>query len=220
MGCFARLGCLVMLALLAIGGWLTRDRWLYKITGGSPTTAVAASPWQPLSPEAGSRGKRKIDELGNSSGPVFTNLSASEVASYVFQTVARTIPASADSAEAAVIGDALFVRAVLPVREIAGSGVLGPLAGLLNDRERLQLGGSFRVIRPGLSEFEVREIKLRDFNVPRGAIPRLVQQISRGKRPEGVAPNALAVTTPPSLADVRIANGRVTLYRTTAEAKP
>jgi len=209
-----------MLALLAIGGWLTRDRWLYKITGGSPTTAVAASPWQPLSPEAGSRGKRKIDELGNSSGPVFTNLSASEVASYVFQTVARTIPASADSAEAAVIGDALFVRAVLPVREIAGSGVLGPLAGLLNDRERLQLGGSFRVIRPGLSEFEVREIKLRDFNVPRGAIPRLVQQISRGKRPEGVAPNALAVTTPPSLADVRIANGRVTLYRTTAEAKP
>ena len=219
MGCFARLGCLVMLALIAIGGWLTRDRWLHKITGSS-APAVAATPWQPLSPEAGSRGKRKIDDLQNPSGPVFANLSASEVASYVFQTVARTIPASADSAEAAVIGDALFVRAVLPVRDIAGSGVLGPLAGLLNDRERLQLGGSFRVIRPGLSEFEVREIKLRDFNVPRGAIPRLIQQISRGNRPEGVAPNALPVTTPRSLADVRISNGRVTLYRTTAEAKP
>ena len=219
MGCFARLGCLVMLALLAIGGWLTRDRWLHKITGSS-APAVAAPPWQPLSPEAGSRGKRKIDDLQNPSGPVFANLSASEVASYVFQTVARTIPASADSAEAAVIGDALFVRAVLPVRDIAGSGVLGPLAGLLNDRERLQLGGSFHVIRPGLSEFEVREIKLRDFNVPRGAIPRLIQQISRGNRPEGVAPNALPVTTPRSLADVRISNGRVTLYRTTAEANP
>ncbi|HKH93567.1 MAG TPA: hypothetical protein VKA54_17320 [Gemmatimonadaceae bacterium] len=209
-----------MLALLAIGGWLTRDRWLHKVTGSAPATTTAASPWQPLSPEAGSRGKRKIDDLANPSGPVFTNLSASEVASYVFQTVARTIPASADSAEAAVIGDALYVRAVLPMREIAGTGVLGPLAGLLNDRERLQLGGSFRVIRPGLSEFEVREIKLRDFNVPRGAIPRLVQQISRGNRPEGVAPNALAVTTPRSLADVRIANGRVTLYKTTAGANP
>jgi len=209
-----------MLALLAIGGWLTRDRWLHKVTGSAPATTTAASPWQPLSPEAGSRGKRKIDDLANPSGPVFTNLSASEVASYVFQTVARTIPASADSAEAAVIGDALYVRAVLPMREIAGTGVLGPLAGLLNDRERLQLGGSFRVIRPGLSEFEVREIKLRDFNVPRGAIPRLLQQISRGNRPEGVAPNALAVTTPRSLADVRIANGRVTLYKTTAGANP
>ena len=116
---------------------------------------------------------------------MFTNLSASEVASYVFQTVARTIPASADSAEAAVIGDALYVRAVVPVRDIAGTGVLGPLAGLLNDRERLQLGGTFRVIRPGLSEFEVREIKLRDFKVPTGAIPRLVQQISHGNAARG-----------------------------------
>jgi hypothetical protein len=134
--------------------------------------------------------------------------------------VARTIPASADSAEAAVIGDALYVRAVLPMREIAGTGALGPLAGLLNDRERLQLGGGFRVIRPGLSEFEVREVRLRDFKVPTGAIPRLLQQISRGNRPEGVSPNALPVTTPRGLADVRIANGRVTLYKTTGAAAP
>ena len=82
------------------------------------------------------------------------------------------------------------------------------------------LGGSFHVIRPGLSEFEVREIKLRDFKVPTGAIPRLVKQISRGNRPEGVAPNALAVTTPRSLADVRIANGHVTLYKTTGVPTP
>ncbi|PYP81402.1 MAG: hypothetical protein DMD35_01415 [Gemmatimonadetes bacterium] len=210
-----------MLAVLAVCGWLTRDQWLPRLTGrGATTTARAESTWQALSPEAGARGMRKIDDLSNPSGPVFTNLTASEVASYVFQTVARTIPASADSAEAAVIGDALYVRAVVPVRDIAGTGVLGPLGGLLNDRERLQLGGSFRVLRPGLSEFEVREIKLRDFKVPSGAIPRLLHQISRGNRPEGVAPNALAVTTPRSLADVRIANGRVTLYKTTGAAAP
>ena len=220
MGCIARLGCLVMLALLAIGGWLTRDQWLPKLTGRSSTTARVESAWQPLSAEASARGKRKIDELSSPAGPVFTNLTASEAASYVFQTVARTIPASADSAEAAVVGDALFVRAVLPVREIAGTGVLGPLGGLLNDRERLTLGGSFRVVRPGLSEFEVREIRLRDIKVPTGAIPRLLRQISRGNRAEGVAPNALAVTTPRSLADVRIANGRVTLYKTTGAATP
>lgn len=220
MGCIARLGCLVMLVLLAIGGWLTRDQWLPKLTGRASTTASTESGWQPLSAEAGSRGKRKIDELSSSSGPVFANLTASEVASYVFQTVARTIPESADSAEAAVVGDALYVRAVLPVREIAGTGVLGPLGGLLNDRERLTLGGSFRVIRPGLSEFAVREIKLRDIKVPTGAIPRLVRQISRGNRPDGLAPNALAVTTPRSLADVRIADGHVTIYKTTGAATP
>jgi hypothetical protein len=215
MGYIARLGCLVLLALLAIGGWLTRDRWLHKLTGSSTTAATSGPVWEPLSPEAGARGKRKIDNLGNPSGPVFTNLSAGEVASYVFQTAARTIPASADSAEAAVIGDALYVRAVLPVRDIAGSGVLGPLAGLLNDRERLQLGGSFHVIRPGLSEFQVREIKLRDFKLPTGAIPKLIQQITHGVRPEGVAADALPVITPRTLGDVRIANRNVTLYKTT-----
>lgn len=218
MGCLARLGCLGMLVLLAIAGWLTRDRWLDKLTGHAPATDSAASAWQPLSPEAGERGRHKIETLSESTGPVFANLSASEVASYVFQTVARTIPSSADSAEAAVIGDALYVRAVVPMREIAGTGALGPLAGLLNDRERLQLGGSFRVVRPGLSEFEVREIKLRDFKVPSGAIPRLLRQLSRGNRPEGIAANALAVATPRTLADVRIANGRVTLYKTTGGA--
>jgi hypothetical protein len=219
MGCLARLGCLILLVFLAVAGWLTRDRWLPRLTGHG-VTASTASVWQPLSPAAGARGKRAVESLSQPSGPVFTNLSASEVASYVFQTLAHTLPESADNAEAAVIGDALYVRAVVPMREIAGSGVLGPLAGLLNDRERLQLGGSFHVIRPGLSEFQVREIKLRDFTVPSGAIPRLVRQISRRDRPPGVAPDALPVSTPRSLADVRIANGHVTLYKTTTGAAP
>jgi hypothetical protein len=55
--------------------------------------------------------------------------------------------------------------------------------------------------------------------VPRSAIPRLVQQITKGKKTPGVADNALPVPTPPSLADVRIANGRVTLYKTTPPGK-
>ena len=63
MGCIARIGCLVLVVLLAICGWLTRDQWLPKLTGHPATSgSVAESPWQPLSPEAGSRGKRKIDE--------------------------------------------------------------------------------------------------------------------------------------------------------------
>jgi len=217
MGCIARIGCLILLVLLALGAWLTREKWL-RISPGAATSTASAPTWEPLSPAAGERGKRGIDNLSNPSGPVFTNLSASEVASYVFQTAAHTIPATADSAEAAVIGDALYVRAVVPIKDIAGSGVLGPLAGLLNDRERLQLGGTFHVIRPGLSEFEIREIKLRDFKVPTGAIPKLVQQITRGARPDGVAPDALPVITPRSLADVRVGNRRVTLYKTTGAA--
>ena len=82
MGCIGRLGCLIAVALLAIGAFLTREQWLPRLTGRPATTASAAvSVWQPLSPEAGKRGKRKIDDLSSPSGPVFSNLTASEVAS-------------------------------------------------------------------------------------------------------------------------------------------
>ena len=59
MGCFARLGCLVLLAVLAVAGWFTRDQWLPKFTGhASAPSSAATSTWQPLSPEAGARGKK------------------------------------------------------------------------------------------------------------------------------------------------------------------
>jgi hypothetical protein len=214
MGCIMRMGCLIVLLVCGIAAYFTRDRWMSRVSGTPP--AVATAPvWEPLNPAAGDRARRAVAGLTSGSGPVFYNLKGNEVASYVFQSISKTIPSTADSAEAAVIGDALFVRAVVPTKALAGSGVLGPLAGLLSDREKLSFGGSFRVVRPGLSEFQVREIKLRDFKVPSGAIPRLLQQISPGTRPEGIAPNAIPVTTPPSLGDVRIANGRITLYKTT-----
>jgi hypothetical protein len=130
----------------------------------------------------------------------------------VFPTTWKTY----EPISAAVIGDALYVSAIVPMKDIAGTGALGPLGGLLNSREKITIGGGFRVVHPGLSEFQVREIKIRDFKVPSGALPRLVQQISRGNRPEGIAADALPVPTPRNLADVRIANGKVTIYKTTA----
>lgn len=221
MGCLRRAGCLLVLAVIAVGLWITQDSWLrviHRSAGPQPETA-AERVWQPLSPDAAARGRRALDGLASPRGPVYANLSADEIASYVVQAAGSAFPASADSVEAAVIGDVLYVRAVVPTKDIARSGVLGPLAGLLNAREKVSLGGSFHVIRPGLSEFQLRDVKLRDFSVPRAAIPKLVQQITKGKKTPGVADNALPVRTPPSLADVRIANGRVTLYKTTSPGK-
>ena len=218
MGCIARLGCLMVLCIAALVGWITRDRWMSKVPG-APAAAVATTPvWQPLSPSAGEKGKRAIEAMQAPGGPVFANLTAAEIGSYVFQTVGKTLPSSSDSVQAAVIGDALYVSAIVPMKDVAGTGALGPLGGLLNAREKITIGGGFRVVRPGLSEFQVREIKIRDFKVPSGALPRLVQQISRGNRPEGIAADALPVPTPKNLADVRIANGKVTIYKTTGTA--
>jgi hypothetical protein len=220
MGCLRRVGCLVVVVAIVIGLWITQDKWLHRIWSSRPAPeATVESVWQPLSPQAAARGQRAIEGLSAPRGPVYANLTANEIASYVVQAAGGAFPASSDSVEAAVIGDVLYVRAIVPTKDIARSGALGPLAGLLNDRERVTLGGSFHVIRSGLSEFQLRDVKLRDFSVPRGAIPRLVQQITKGKHTPGVATDALAVPTPPSLADVRIANGRVTLYKATPPGK-
>lgn len=219
MGCLRRVGCLIVLVAIVIGLWITQDKWMHYVRPGAPRAATVERVWQPLSPDAAARGKRAIDGLATARGPVYANLTANEIASYVVQAAGGAFPSSADSVEAAVIGDVLYVRAIVPTKDIARSGALGPLAGLLNERERISLGGSFRVIRPGLSEFQLRDVKLRDFSVPHRAIPRLVQQITKGKKTAGVAEDALPVPTPASLADVRIANGRVTLYKTTPAGK-
>jgi hypothetical protein len=214
------MGCAVVLLAIVVGLWIYQDKWMHVIRRASNTPEpVVARVWQPLSPDAAARGKRALEGLSAARGPVYVNLSADEIASYVVQAAGGAFPPSTDSVEAAVIGDVLYVRAVVPTKAIASSGALGPLAGLLNEREKISLGGSFHVIRPGLSEFQLRDVKLREFSVPRGAIPRLVQQITKGKKTPGVADNALPVPTPASLADVRIANGRVTLYKTTPPGK-
>ena len=220
MGCLRRAGCVVVLMALAVGLWITQDKWM-RLFGRSraPAEATLERVWQPLSPAAAARGRQAVDGLSSPRGPVYVTLTANEIASYVVQAAGGAFPASADSVEAAVIGDVLYVRAIVPTKDIASSGVLGPLAGLLNERERVSLGGGFRVVRPGLSEFQLRDVKLREFSVPRGAIPRLVQQITRGRKTPGVADDALPVPTPTSLADVRIADGRVTLYKSTPAGK-
>lgn len=213
MGCFARLGCLVVLVLLAIVGWLTRDRWLPTVReklGGEPR---AVSLWEPLSDDRAERARQSLDRLSRPTGPVFANLTGAEAASFIYKALVRQLPRSADSVEAAVLGDELALRASVELRDLGGQRALGPLAGFLGDRERVQFGGTFAVVRPGLAEFQIREIKVRDFSVPRALVPRLIRQMGRGSRPEGVSPDALPLEIPRYIADIRIAKGKVTVYK-------
>ena len=212
MGCFARIGCLALIVLVLAGAWLTRDRWLPRLTGHTPTAATGPN-WQPLTPEGAARTRQALAQLSQPRGPVFTNLPGADVASYVFQSLARQLPPSADSVEAAIIGERLYIRASVLLRDLGGTATLGPLAGMLGERERMQFGGTFHIVRPQLAEFEVKDIKIRDFSVPPAMIPRLLRQIERGARPEGLSPDGLPIVIPPYLGDVRIGNDRITLYK-------
>jgi len=206
------IGCLVVVLLAAVAGWMLRDRINFR---DRPDTTVADTGvvWEPITTEGAERARRAIEDLGQRAAPVFASLRPGDVSSYIFVALARQLPPSAERIEAAVIGDRLHVRASVKLSDFGGAGVLGPLAGFLGDRETMELGGYFHVIRPGLAEFRVSELRLRDFSVPANLVPRLIRGFSKGARPPGVADDGLPLVVPEYLADVRIANGRVVLYR-------
>jgi hypothetical protein len=216
-GCLRRAGCLVLILVLAgVWYWYARverpaDR--APATTNATTTPPAASGWQPLTAADASRGEAAVLSLGRQSGPVFANLTAAEAASYIFTVVAKQLPPSAKNAEATIIGDRLYVRSDVELKDFGGAKSLGPIGMLLGERDSVRLGGTINMLRPGLAEFLVQEVKLGRIDVPNGLIPRLLSQMKRGKTVEGVSNKGLPMVMPSYISDVRIANGRITLYK-------
>lgn len=209
-GCIRWMIILAVVVLLLGAGWLLRDHWM---DGSRADDAAAGSVWQPLSPEAAERARAAVQRLASDRGQVFETLQAVDVASYIFEELAKQLPRSAQDVHAAVIGERMYVMATVRLSDLGGATVLGPLASMLSERDTVRFGGVFEVVRPGLAQFRVQEIRVRDFPVPVRLIPRLLQQTRRGARPEGLADDGLALTIPPHIGDVRIANGRVTMYK-------
>ncbi len=213
MGCIARLGCLIVLAVLAAGAWLTRGLWLperYRSHAIASTHAVPT--WQPVSSAGADRARIALDKLSQPTGQAFQTISAADLASFAFRSLPPAIAASADSVSTKVSGESVSLRASVRTADLRASGALGSYATLLGDREPLRLTGTFRVVHPGLAEFDVQEATVRDIPIPKSMIPAVIKQVSHG-RPAGLAENGLPLPIPQSIGDIRVANGKVTLYR-------
>ena len=216
-GFFGRLGCLIVIVVIAVAVWYWYARVPISSTSTTTTTVGTATGvsggWQPLTAADADRGRAAVQSLGRQSGPVFANLTASEAASYIFTVVAKQLPPSAQNAQAAVIGDRLYVRSDVELKDFGGSKSLGPLGMLLGDRDSVRFGGTINMVRPGLGEFLVQEVKIGRFDVPNALIPRILTQMKRGKSVEGVSQNGLPMVMPSYISDVRISNGKITLYK-------
>ena len=206
-----KLGCLVVLVIGAVAGWMLRDR----IVGGLRDKPAEASSWERLTPEGATRMRTALAQLRRPSGPLLVTVRPGDLASYVYEQLVQQLPPSADSIEAGAFGDRLYVRASVKPSDF-GTEALGPLAGFLSERERMQFGGAFEIIRPGLAQFRVTEIRFHDLKVPSGAIPRLLRKVERGARPQGLAADGLPLVVPDYINEVKVEPGRVTLYRVAA----
>jgi hypothetical protein len=217
-GCLKRAGCLVIIILaVAVWYWYARVEKPATVstTASSTTTATSVSSgWQPLTEADAQRGQAAVLSLGRQSGPVFANLTPAEAASYIFTVVAKQLPPSAKNAEAAIIGDRLYVRSDVELKDFGGSKALGPVGMLLGERDSVRFGGTINMLKPGLGEFLVQEVKLGRIEVPNGLIPRLLTQMKQRSKPvEGISQNGLPMVMPAYISDVRISNGKITLYK-------
>jgi hypothetical protein len=216
-GCFRRAGCLVLIIALVCGWyWYTHLR---QPGTGSPTTSgtaagVVTPEWQALSQPDADRGRVAVESLAQRSGPVFANLSAAEAASYIFLVVAKQLPPSAKDVQASIKGDRLYVRSEVDLKDFGGAGQLGTLGMLLGSRDSVLLGGTIHMLKPGLGEFLVQDVKIGRLQVPQGLIPRLITEMKKhGKQVPGIAANGLPMVMPIYISDVRIADGKITLYK-------
>ena len=227
-GCFRRLGCLTVLvvgALLYFKGdelaalYLSRDGWLpavrERLGMKRPEPAPAGDgKWAAVTPAAAARGRQQVQGLSARTGAVYANVAPADLAAYVYDELRRQLPPSAENVEAAVFGDQLHVRAVVKTSDLGDTRTLGPLAQFLGERDTVQFGGTLEVVRPGLAQFRVRQMKLRQLSIPAALIPQIVRRLNRGVRLDGVAADALPLQIPAYIGDVRIGRGRVTLYKT------
>jgi len=216
-GFFRRLGCLIIIVVIALAAWYWYARVPTATNATTSTTIGTAtsvsSGWQPLTAADADRGRAAVQSLGRQSGPVFANLTASQAASYIFTVVAKQLPPSARNAEAAIIGDRLYVRSDVDLKDFGGSKALGPVGMLLGDRDSVRFGGTINMLKPGLGEFLVQEVKLGRVDVPNALIPRILTQMKRGKQVQGVSQNGLPMVMPSYISDVRISSGKITLYK-------
>jgi hypothetical protein len=217
-GFFRRIGCLILIIVVIAGIWywyaVENSPAASNTSATAPSTATSVNTgWQPLTAADAERGRVAVQSLGRQSGPVFANLSAAQAASYIFLVLAKQLPPSAKNAEAEIVGDRLYVRSEVELKDFGGSKNLGPLGMLLGERDSVRLGGTINVLKPGLGEFLVQEVKLGRLDVPTSLIPRLVSQMKRGKQVEGISRNGLPMVMPAYISDVRISNGKITLYK-------
>lgn len=208
MECLGRLGCLFLLVVLAVGGWFTRRMWI-------PARYLPPPPivntWQPVTDAGSTQARQALNRLSQPRGPVYVTISPGDLASLGFSEFVSRGRGNVDSVAARVDDERMSLRArvsMAPIRQR-----LGPVAGVVRDREMMQLTGTFHVLRPGVGEFEVDRAMIGEVILPSGMIPRLIRQIDTRQRPEGLADNALLLPVPPSVSDIRVANGKITVYR-------
>ena len=206
-----RLGCLVVLIIVAIGVWwyhvpighalagyLGRRSALPPVTDtsvGAPTPAALQST------------EHKLERLKQPSSPDSVVLSANEIASLIGSGLDWSVRKSFDSLRVELQEGSVAVHCRLDTRVIPPDA-LGPLTGMLNPMEPLRIAGPVRIERPGVARWRIDELALRGIPFPGPMVKQLARRVAGAD-----STGAVALRVSPSFSDVAVHRTGVVLYR-------
>jgi len=200
MGClslpFKLVGGLAVVLAVAVG-WLYRDRLsteLGRLFNRSSSKA-SISTGRPGA-TALSSAKSKVDSLNGWRADSVV-LTASEVASLIGSGLNPALRRQLDSLEVDLQEGEVAVKAKLATARLPRE-LTGPLAVALREREPVQAGGPIRVVGKGKAEWAVQSFRIRDFPIPRDAVPKLMAKAF------GDSTRSIPIRIPAGIREIRV----------------
>ena len=158
-GCLRTIGCGTLLVVGVGVAWLTRDRWWPQLRDGRDSAVVVEASGNSLSDSGAQRAENSIRSLGQATGPAYVNITPEDLAALIVREAGRT-PLPLKDATAGVVGDRLWLRGTLDLRQLRAQGALGTIGVLLGDEEEVELRGTLDIVQPGLAQFRVTAFKV------------------------------------------------------------
>jgi hypothetical protein len=210
MGCltapFKFAGCLGLIILLGIG-WLYRDRitaearsLIGSVTGDEPTTSAGRPGTRSLM-----AARAKIDSLNGWRADSVV-LNASEVASMIGSGLDPSLRSQLDSLQVELQDGSVVVKARLATARLPKE-LVGPLAMALRPTEPIEAAGPLEVVGPRKAEWAVRSFSIRNFPLPRDAVPKLMAK-ALGDPNRRTVP----VRIPAGVREIRVRPSGMTLF--------
>ena len=215
-GCLKGLFRLFLFVLLLVGVaaayWYRQPigRAIGRLVGRRDTALPKVSPDSGIgapTPTALASAQRKLASLAASRSPDSVVLTPNEMASLVGNGIDWTVRKAFDSLRIELSEGSIAVNARLDTKLIP-QDALGPLRGLLAEREPIRIAGPLRIARPGVARWTVQSIALRGFPFPAPAVKALARQTA-GADTTG----SVTLQVDPSVSTLAIHPGAVVLYR-------
>ena len=213
MGCarnvLAGVGCVTLVAVGAVGAYQYRaplGRLVKHVTGNG--TAADSSTSGAPSPDALARARAKQAALGRPDGPAQVTITADEMAALVEAGLDPPARAALDSLRVTLMAGRFTLEARVRTDRL-GRDVLGPLTGVLDEREPLRMSGPAALEMPGRVAWRPDEFQVREFPFPASLVPRVVDALTGGRG--GVVP----IVVPETAGAVEIRGDGVIFFRRT-----